>query len=302
MFSFQLYCVNWSYASFSNSSRLKTAYFLQAHRFIQRQGYTTAWAYINLIFGYHNKNLHYFSMFVTDSPSVISTRVEQIEEISVLVRWETENRRILIARYDVELKDTTIEGDTESRKIYQTTSNQEVRQLKINNLKPGTLYGYRVRAVFRRNGGHGTWSKFQYFTTKLTGTRSGKHHLKNKSPLTWRWPPNTERFSFSSLLILRIRIRNILVCIIPLENRRTRRAKTSSRISMTRVIWACGVESCLKSSRSFIFNHFTFTYSNRSTKLTGWIKNRGDRINLSPIPMGSTHLQIQDPGVWNRIR
>ena len=106
-----------------------------------------------------------------DSPSVVDPSHQQVEETSVLIRWETEKTRILIARYDVELKDTTIKIDKDSRNIYATTTNQEDRQISIKDLKPGTLYGYRVRAVYRRNGGHGTWSKLQYFTTK----NAGKH-------------------------------------------------------------------------------------------------------------------------------
>uniref|UniRef100_A0A7M5VD99 Fibronectin type-III domain-containing protein n=2 Tax=Clytia hemisphaerica TaxID=252671 RepID=A0A7M5VD99_9CNID len=106
--------------------------------------------------------------FRTDSPSVITPSHQQVEQTSVLIRWETQKTRILIARYDVELKDTTIKTDKDSRRIYPTTTNQEVRQISIQDLKPGTLYGYRVRSVYRRNGGSGTWSDLQYFTTKNT--------------------------------------------------------------------------------------------------------------------------------------
>ena len=105
----------------------------------------------------------------SDSPSVVSTRVEQIGETSVVVRWETESTRILIARYDIEIRDTTIADRKISTKIYKTASNPEFRQYTVKDLKPGTLYQYRVRAVFRRNGGQGTWSNIQSFTTKTIG-------------------------------------------------------------------------------------------------------------------------------------
>lgn len=105
----------------------------------------------------------------SDSPSVLSTRVEQIEETSVVVRWETKSTRILIARYDIEVKDTTNADKKTNTKIYKTVTNPEFRQLTIKELKPGTLYQYRVRAIFRRNGGQGTWSDIQSFTTKTIG-------------------------------------------------------------------------------------------------------------------------------------
>lgn len=85
------------------------------------------------------------------------------------MRWETQLKRINIARYDVQLRDTTIENEKESLKIYKTHSNQEVRLLSITDLKVATRYGYRVRSVYRQNGGRGEWSSMQYFVTKSPG-------------------------------------------------------------------------------------------------------------------------------------
>ena len=78
-------------------------------------------------------------------------------------------QRINIARYDVQLRDTTIENEKEATKIYATHSNQEVRFLRITDLKMATRYGYRVRSVYRQNGGRGVWSDMQYFVTKSPG-------------------------------------------------------------------------------------------------------------------------------------
>jgi len=100
---------------------------------------------------------------------VLTTRVEQITATSVAVRWETQIQRINIARYDVQLHDTTIEDEKKSTKIYKTLSNQEVRFLKIMDLKAATRYGYRVRSVYRQNGGRGEWSDMKYFVTKSPG-------------------------------------------------------------------------------------------------------------------------------------
>lgn len=100
--------------------------------------------------------------------TVVSASNDPPEETTVLIKWETTSR-YHIARYDVEIIDSQNPDLKTRSQILKTHGNQEVRQLLVKDLKPGRTYSYRVRSVYRINGGRGQWSDVKYFTTKLPG-------------------------------------------------------------------------------------------------------------------------------------